>query len=75
MTPRYAAEPGLIFLQRRASGCAAQVVVGLKIHPELRYHPKILAEAESDVGADPPQPAPFDFARGGFGGAGLGPRK
>lgn len=36
------------------AGCAAQVVVGLQIHPELRRHPKVFAQAESDVGADGP---------------------
>ena len=46
--------PRLDLAQLGAGGCAPQVVVGFKIHPELRRHAKVFAEAESDVCADRP---------------------
>ena len=34
--------------QGRAGRCQPQVVVGLQVHPELRRHPEVFAEAEGD---------------------------
>ena len=47
----YAADLGLIFAQLSAGSGASKVVVGLKVHPELRGYAKILAQAQGHIGA------------------------
>ena len=44
-------------MQRGGHRCDSQIVVRLKIHPELRRHAKVFAQAEGDIGADGPLPA------------------
>jgi hypothetical protein len=38
--------------QWRVGRCPPQIMVSLEIHPELRRHPEVFAEAESHVCAD-----------------------
>src|ERR1017187_3231350 len=47
----------LDLVQRGAGCCQPQIVVRLKIHPELRRHTKVLAQTQGDISADSPPPA------------------
>src|SRR5450755_1816159 len=47
----------LDLLQRSGGRCYAQIVVRLKIHPELRRHAKVLSQPKRDISADRPLPA------------------
>src|SRR5271166_1994056 len=47
----------LNLIQRGGGRCSSEIVVRLKIHPELRRHAKVLSQPKGDISADGPLPA------------------